>query len=100
MDEDGGRRGLEELVGEKRKLLIRLRIIAGHLGAIARMIEEDRDCAETLKQMAAVQASLSRLANVLIKDHMEECIREIIEEGHGMEGMEELMEALGLRRRH
>ncbi|MFQ6116750.1 MAG: metal-sensitive transcriptional regulator [Candidatus Bipolaricaulia bacterium] len=79
---------------DRRKLLIRSRIIAGHLKGIARMIEEDRYCVEILKQMAAVQASLSRLANVLIKEHMEECIQEGIVEGRSAERVEELLDAL------
>jgi DNA-binding FrmR family transcriptional regulator len=91
---DGGASALGGLAESKRRSLTRLRITAGHLEAIARMIEEDRPCAEILKQMAAVQSSLSRLANLLIKDHLEECIREIIAEGRRMEGMEELVEAL------
>jgi len=81
----------------RRKPLLRLRIIAGHLGAITRMIEEDRDCAEVLKQIAAVRASLSRLAKALIRDHLEECIRGFIEEGRGREEIEELIEVLASR---
>ncbi len=58
------------------------------------MIEENRYCVEILKQIAAVQASLSRLANVLIKEHMEECIQEVIAEGRSAEKVEELLGAL------
>lgn len=38
------------------------------------MVEDERDCAEVLIQLAAVRSALNSTAKVILKDHMEHCI--------------------------
>ena len=92
--EDGEKGSLEQLPTEKREALNRIRTVIGHSRGIEKMIEEERYCIDILKQIAAVQSSLSKLANLLTKDHMRVCVAEAIKEGEGEDKIEELVEVL------
>lgn len=87
-----GRGGLQHLPEIKREALRRMRTVNGHVAGIQEMIEAERYCVEILKQIAAVQASLSQIAQILTKGHMETCLTEAIQSGHGAEKIDELME--------
>lgn len=78
----------------KGQLLRQVRIAAGHLTGIGKMIEGDAYCVDILKQIAAVQGILGRTARALAESHTRHCARHAIEEGHGEEKIEELFEAL------
>lgn len=92
--EDGEKGSLEQLPTEKQEALNRIRTVIGHSKGIEKMIEEERYCIDILKQVAAVQSSLSQLASLLTKDHMRVCVSEAIKEGEGEDKIEELVEVL------
>lgn len=54
----------------------RLHRVEGQVRAIARMIEERRDCHEIAQQMAAANAALTRATVQLMTASMVQCIRE------------------------
>ncbi|MBS3735993.1 MAG: metal-sensitive transcriptional regulator [Candidatus Bipolaricaulota bacterium] len=91
---DGEKGSLEQLPTEKQEALNRIRTVIGHSRGIEKMIEEERYCIDILKQIAAVQSSLSKLANLLTKDHMRVCVSEAVKEGKGEDKIEELVEVL------
>jgi len=76
-----------------------MRTVVGHVQGIERMIEGERYCIDILKQIAAVQALLAKLADIISESHMKHCVRLAIEEGHGEEKIAELMETLKYLRR-
>jgi DNA-binding FrmR family transcriptional regulator len=78
----------------KKEALTRLRTVHGHLGAVISMVEEERYCPELMKQVAALQASLERVNRLLLRNHLETCVSEAIQTGHGTEKIDELLEAL------
>jgi DNA-binding FrmR family transcriptional regulator len=55
--------------------------IEGHLRAVHRMLEEDRDCPDVLIQLAAVRAALDRVARLVFEDHMDSCILDAVQSG-------------------
>ncbi len=57
----------------KRKVLARIRRIAGQLEGVARMIEEDRYCVDVLLQIASAQAALGQAGKVVLRSHVETC---------------------------
>ena len=75
-------------------LLRRLRSAAGHLGAVERMVGEGAYCIEILKQIAAVQAALSKVAHSVASVHMKHCVRQAMLADGGEDRIDELMEAL------
>lgn len=68
-----------------KAVLNRLSRAIGHLESVKRMVEDDRDCAEVLVQLAAVRGELSNTAKVILKDHMEHCV------AHAEEGDESML---------
>ena len=58
----------------------RLARAIGHLEAVRKMVEDGRDCSEVLIQLAAVRSALSSTSRIILKDHMEQCIVDAIEE--------------------
>lgn len=78
----------------KASITQRIRTAAGHLAAVERMVEKEQYCIDILKQISAVQASLSKVAHALSDAHMRHCVREAIAEGKGDQKVEELLETL------
>lgn len=78
----------------KDEALRRLKIIAGHLDSIRRMINDERHCIDVMKQLAAVQASLEQVQQVMLKNHLSTCVTDAIQAGSGESLIEELVTAL------
>lgn len=78
----------------RKDVLNRLSRIEGHVRALRKMVEEDKDCPDILLQVAAVRAALNQVGRVLIEDHMETCVLESARSGTGEEAVEDLKKAL------
>ncbi len=59
----------------KRKLLNRLRRIAGQVRGIEAMIEDDAYCGDVLTQSAAVNAALNAFNRELLACHIRGCVK-------------------------
>lgn len=59
----------------------RLASIEGHVKGIRQMIDNDKTCEEILLQLSAVEAAVSAAGKVLLKTHLEHCVKEGIEKG-------------------
>ena len=71
----------------------RLARAIGHLEAVRKMVEDNRDCSEVLIKLAAVRSALASTSRIILKDHMEHCIVDAIEE-HDPTALEELNRAI------
>ena len=86
------RQGVEAFAGESRELsrdhgvkqmvlpqevqqemLSRLRRIEGQARGVQRMVEEGRDCAEIIQQLAAIRAATQSASLFLLKHYAKEC---------------------------
>ena len=76
-----------------RQVSNRLARAIGHLESVKKMVEEDRDCAEVLIQLAAVRSALTNTGKVILKDHMDHCIVDAVEHTD-MKAIEELNKAI------
>lgn len=52
----------------------RLARVIGHLHAVERMLDDGRDCAEILIQLAAVRSALNNICKLILRDHMDHCV--------------------------
>ena len=69
-------------VHENTKAVInRLSKAIGHLEAVKKMVEDGRDCSEVLIQLVAVRSAINNAGKVLLKDHIDHCIVDAVEEG-------------------
>lgn len=63
---------------ETKAVLNRLARIIGHMEAIKKMVESGRDCSEVLVQLSAVRSALDGVSKVILKDHIEHCIADVV----------------------
>ena len=76
-----------------RAVINRLARAIGHLERVKAMVEEGRDCSEVLIQLAAVRSALNNTGKVILKDHLEHCIVEAVE-NHDHTTIDELNKAI------
>lgn len=60
---------------DKAEILVRLRRMEGQLKGIQKMIEEDRYCVDVLNQLSSIMAASQKVANIIMKDHIQGCVR-------------------------
>jgi DNA-binding FrmR family transcriptional regulator len=81
-------------IDNKDELLNRLRRIAGQVGGVERMVDEERYCIDILTQVSAVQAALDKVALELLDDHARHCVVGATE-ANREEMTDEMMGAVG-----
>lgn len=64
---------------QTRAVINRLARAIGHLERVKAMVEEGRDCAEVLIQLAAVRSAINNTGKVILKDHLEHCIVDAVQ---------------------
>lgn len=71
----------------------RLASIEGHIRGIRQMVKDEKDCTEILIQLSAVEAAIKKASKFLLKNHIEHCVRDGVENGD-MSVLDRLEEAL------
>lgn len=59
----------------KEEVLARLRRVEGQVRGLQRMIEERRGCEDIITQLTAARAALDKVALLVLKQHLRECLR-------------------------
>lgn len=68
------------LCGEDHpKLIARINRIEGQVRGLKKMVQEDRDCLQVLKQIAAANGALRSLGGVILEDHLKGCVATAIQ---------------------
>ncbi len=65
----------------REDLCRRLETAEGHIRAIRRMAEEGRNCEQLLLQLRAVRAALDKASGLLLREHLDQCLRTAIAGG-------------------
>lgn len=60
----------------------RLNRAIGQLNGVKAMIEDNRYCGDVLIQLAAAQSAVHKVAELVLKNHMETCVIEQIRQGN------------------
>jgi DNA-binding FrmR family transcriptional regulator len=60
------------------KLIARINRIEGQVRGLKKMVEEDRDCMQVLKQIAAAEGALRSLCAFILEDHLKGCVSKAI----------------------
>jgi DNA-binding FrmR family transcriptional regulator len=85
---------VEMLPEYKKQAELSLKVAAGHLEGVRRMVEHDAYCVDLMKQLAAVQGTLQRVQRIFLRNHLSSCMSDAIKAGSGEEVIDELMTAL------
>ena len=92
-DQEGKRHMHVHAHEETVKIRNRLARAIGHLQSIKRMVEDERDCAEILIQLAAVKSAINNTGKVILKEHISSCIVDAVEQGD-LEAVDALNQAI------
>ena len=68
-------------------------IARGQLDGVIRMIEEDRYCLDVSDQLMATRALLKKANNLILKNHIDHCVKDAILSGDN-EKVDEVIKAL------
>ena len=79
---------------EKKALQLRLRKVIGQLQAVEGMVGEDRDCAEVLTQIVSARKALKSFAEIVIHQHLHECIEGASDPKEGQRRLRDLLMVL------
>lgn len=63
------------------KFDLRLASIEGHIKGIRQMVKDEKDCADIILQLSAVEAAIQKAAKLLLKSHIEHCVKDSIKSG-------------------
>ena len=67
---------------ECKSLVSRLNRIEGQVRGVKKMVEEERQCADILTQVSAIQAALNSFNKTLLKNHIQTSVVQDICEGN------------------
>lgn len=76
---------------EGRNALDFLKTARGQVEGILRMVEEDRYCIDVSKQILATIALLKKANLVILKSHMNTCVKEAFRTSKGAEKVDEIV---------
>ncbi|MCA1718634.1 MAG: metal-sensitive transcriptional regulator [Actinobacteria bacterium] len=80
---------------DKEKLRNRLKRIEGQVRGVQRMVDEEAYCVDILTQISSYIAASEKVASLVLRDHMDHCVREALEDGNKAdEKVRELQEAV------
>lgn len=68
----------------------RLNRAIGQLNGVKAMVEDNRYCGDILTQLAASEAAVHRISEIILKDHLETCVVDEIRAGN-VEVVDEVM---------
>jgi CsoR family transcriptional regulator, copper-sensing transcriptional repressor len=79
----------------KTKVENRLKRVEGQVAGIRRMVDEGKYCVDILTQLAAAQAALRAVGNLVLSQHVETCVSDALrggDDGNRREKLDELLE--------
>ena len=74
----------------------RLKIIAGQVNGLAKMIEEDKYCVDVLTQSLAVQNALKEIDKIILEGHINSCVVDQMKSGDEKKAVDELVKIYSL----
>ena len=70
------------MVKDHSQVIKYLSIAKGQLDGIIKMIDEDRYCIDVSDQLMATRALLKKTNNLIIKNHIDNCVKDAIKRGN------------------
>lgn len=78
----------------KKDALIRLKKIEGQVRGIAKMVEDEKYCIDIINQVTAAEKALNVVAKIVMKRHVESCVKDAILQGEGQGKINELIDTI------
>jgi len=75
---------------QSAKAISLLKNARGQVEAALRMAEDDRYCVDVSKQILAAQAMLKKANVIILRQHIDTCVKDAIRSGSGEEKVDEI----------
>ncbi len=82
-------------VDVRNKLIRRLQRIEGQVRGVRRMLEEERDCADIVTQLAAIRGAVHQTSVLVVQEYAVNCLNNPDEQDAPEEMVARLVQALG-----
>ncbi|MBU3088241.1 metal-sensing transcriptional repressor [Clostridium gasigenes] len=79
---------------EQRKALQSLKTCRGQIEGIIKMIEDGRYCVDISNQIIAAQALLKKANLLILKQHIDHCVKDAVKLDNGDEKIDEIIDIL------
>ena len=79
---------------ERSKALQALKTSKGQIEGIIKMIEDERYCMDISNQIIAAQSLLKKANMLILKQHMNHCVKDAFKNNNGDEKLQEIMTIL------
>ena len=80
----------------KKSALRRLRIIAGQVRGLERMVGEEKYCVDVITQSSAIKEALSGVEDIVLKNHLDTHVLHQVRTGKGKKATEEILKVYKL----
>lgn len=79
---------------ERKKALQSLKTARGQIEGIIKMIEDERYCVDISNQIMAAQSLLKRANMLILRQHLEHCVKDACHHDQGDEKIDEIISIL------
>lgn len=79
---------------EREDAIQLLKTARGHIDGIIKMIEDGRYCIDVSNQILAVSALLKKSNNLILKQHLNHCVKDAFLNNNGEEKVDEIIKIL------
>ena len=63
---------------DRKSLIDRLSRLEGQVRGLGKMVQNDRECFEVLKQVAAAKGAIEAIGMTILRDHLHGCVTKAI----------------------
>jgi DNA-binding FrmR family transcriptional regulator len=77
----------------------KLKIIAGQINGLAKMISEGKYCIDVLTQSLSIQKALQKIDKEILESHLNSCVIDQMKKGKQNKAIEELVKIYSLSRK-
>jgi len=87
------------MIQDTKKLVRRLKIIEGQVRGLQSMVESHAYCIDVITQTSAIKQALSKVEDLLLEDHLKNCVVNQIKAGKTDKATEEILRVYQLKRK-
>lgn len=82
------------MMADQKTVLRLLKTARGQIDGILKMVEEDRYCIDISNQLMAARSVLNKANRLVLRAHMDSCVRQAVQQGDAEQKLEELASVL------
>jgi len=83
----------------KSKVVRRLKLLEGQIRGLQKMVENNTYCIDIITQTSAVKQGLSNVEDLLLENHLGDCVIQQIKSGQTKKAKEEIIKVYKLKRK-